>query len=294
MHRKTLIAAALSAVLALGAVPAMAQDEPVQIYGADLMTDQEKQDYLRELKACRNAEELSAFRLEHYRKIAERARARGATLADWAGYTRGEGGVIFGLGDIVYGWRFMSDAERAAYIDKLRALPTAEEQLKFMVEHHAQMMERAKQQRAPLAETSDPYGYQIYGADLMTPDEIAQYRQKLAGLKTEQERERFYREHFRTIQARARQQLAGIADWGGNSMTGAGIGLGDMIYSWRLMSEDEYRKNVDKLRALPTAEDQIRFIVDLHKEMQARARAQGIRLPDVPAPFWYFAAEKGN
>ncbi|MEW6545268.1 MAG: hypothetical protein AB1411_16890, partial [Nitrospirota bacterium] len=252
------------------------------------------QDYLRELKACRNAEELSAFRLEHYRKIAERARARGATLADWAGYTPGEDGPIFGLGDIVYGWRFMNDQERAAHIEKLRSLPTAEAQLKYMVEQHARMMERARQQQMPLAAESDPFGYQIYGADLMTPDEIQQYRKELAGLQTEQARERFYRNHFRTIQGRAKQQLAGISDWGGNSMTGAGIGLGDMIYSWRLMSEDEYRKNVDKLRALPTAEDQIRFIVDIHKEMQARARAQGIRLPDVPAPFWYFAAEEGK
>lgn len=294
MHRKTLIAAALSAVLGLGAVPAMAQDEPVQIYGADLMTGQEKQDYLRELKACRNAEELSAFRLEHYRKIAERARARGATLADWAGYTHGEGGPIFGLGDIVYGWRFMSDQERAAHIEKLRSLPTAEGQLKYMVEQHARMMERARQQSMPLMEQGDPYGYQIYGADLMTPDEIQQYRKELAGLRSELARERFYRGHFRTIQARAKQQLAGISDWGGNSMTGAGIGLGDMIYSWRLMSEDEYRANVDKLRSLPTAEDQIRFILDIHKEMQTRALAQGIRLPDVPAPFWYFAAEEGK
>jgi|GEM_PF-6669937 len=294
MYRKTLIAAALGVALAFGSAPGMAQDEPVQIYGADLMSEQEKQDYLRELKACRSAEELSAFRMEHYRTIAERARARGASLADWAGYTHTDSGPIAGLGDIVYGWRFMSDQERAEHVEKLRSLPTAEAQLDYMVEHHAKMMERARQQRMPLVEQSDPYGYQIYGADLMSKEEIDQYRKELAGLRSEQAREAFYRKHFRTIQGRAQQQLAGISDWSGNSMTGAGIGLGDMIYSWRLMTEDEYRKNVEKLRALPTAEDQIRFIIDIHKEMQARALAQGIRLPDVPAPFWYFAAEEGK
>mgnify|MGYP000278533831 CR=1 FL=1 len=292
MHRKTLIAAALAAVLAFSAVPGLTQDEPVQIYGADLMTEQEKQDYLRELRACRTPEELSAFRLSHYRTIAERARERGGTLADWAGYARSESGPIFGLGDIVYGWRYMSDAERAAHVEKLRSLPTAEAQLEYMVEHHAQMMERARQKPMAPMEESDPYGYQIYGADLMSPAELKQYRDELASLKTEAERQRFYREHFSRVQARAKGQLAGISDWGGNSMTGAGIGLGDMIYGWRLMSEDEYRHNVEKLRALPTAEDQIRFIIDIHKEMQARASAQGIRLPDAPAPFWYFETEE--
>lgn len=294
MHRKIAIAAALSAVLALGAMPSQAQEAPVAIYGADLMTEQEKQEYLRELQACRTPEELAAFRMEHYHMISQRALQRGATISDWAGYDDTPDGPIIGLGDIVYGWRFMSDTERDAHIAKLASLPTAEDQLDYLVAHHAQMMARAREARMELVSEPGPYGYEIYGVDLMTPEEVQQYREELAGLKTEAERERFYREHQMRIQARAQDELAGISDWGGNSMTGSGIGLGDMIYGWRLMTEQEYQDNVEKLRALPSAEDQVRFIIEVHEAMQQRALSRGIRLPEVPAPFWYYAIEKGK
>lgn len=78
---------AISLCLALGiTAPAAAQmqSDPMQerIYGYELMTPQERTEYHARLRALNTEQEREAFRLEHYRKMQERAKAQGKTLPD--------------------------------------------------------------------------------------------------------------------------------------------------------------------------------------------------------------------
>lgn len=67
-------------VLTLAWLPATAQDD--QIYGRQLMTEQERAEYREQMRNLRTQEEREQFRREHHRKMQERAKARGMTLPD--------------------------------------------------------------------------------------------------------------------------------------------------------------------------------------------------------------------
>ncbi len=83
---------ALSLFMALGvAAPAAAQmqsRDPMQmqdrerIYGYELMTPQERTEYQARMRALNTEQEREALRLEHHRKMQERAKAQGRTLPD--------------------------------------------------------------------------------------------------------------------------------------------------------------------------------------------------------------------
>jgi hypothetical protein len=85
---------ALSLCVAVGiAAPAAAQmpspkasQAPGQdgdvIYGSQLMTQQERYEYRTRMRSLRTQEEREAFRLEHHRKMQERAKAQGKSLPD--------------------------------------------------------------------------------------------------------------------------------------------------------------------------------------------------------------------
>lgn len=85
---------ALSLCMAMGiAAPAAAQMQtPGQsqmreqdrepIYGSELMTLQERNEYQAQMRALKTEQEREAFRLEHHKKMQERAQAQGKTLPD--------------------------------------------------------------------------------------------------------------------------------------------------------------------------------------------------------------------
>ncbi|HQT27649.1 MAG TPA: hypothetical protein PLK99_13830, partial [Burkholderiales bacterium] len=62
---------------------------------------------------------------------------------------------------------------------------------------------------------------QIYGSQLMTPQERTEYRAKMRSLKTRQEREAFRLEHHKQMQERARARGMQLPD-----MPPAGGGMG--------------------------------------------------------------------
>ena len=90
MTRISLIAAAIAAgalvVTSLGAVaqtPAPAQAQTQQrIYGSQLMTVQERNEYQQQVRALNTQQERDQFRSEHHTKMLERAKERGVTLPD--------------------------------------------------------------------------------------------------------------------------------------------------------------------------------------------------------------------
>jgi hypothetical protein len=62
------------------------------------------------------------------------------------------------------------------------------------------------------ANTATPADQQIYGWQLMTPQERATYQNKMRSLKTQQEREQFRLEHHRLMQQRAQERGLTLPD----------------------------------------------------------------------------------
>lgn len=64
------------------------QQQPMQtqnrepIYGSKLMTRQERAEYRARVRSLKTKEEREAFRMEHHRKMQERAREKGKALPD--------------------------------------------------------------------------------------------------------------------------------------------------------------------------------------------------------------------
>ena len=55
-------------------------DEPV--YGSQLMTEQERQEHRAKMQSMKTEAERDRYRMEHHKKMQERAKERGVTLPD--------------------------------------------------------------------------------------------------------------------------------------------------------------------------------------------------------------------
>lgn len=53
-----------------------------RVYGSQLMTQQERAEHRAKMRGLKTREERDAYRLEHHRKMQERAREKGLTLPD--------------------------------------------------------------------------------------------------------------------------------------------------------------------------------------------------------------------
>lgn len=53
-----------------------------QIYGSQLMTMRERNEYQAKMRSMKTEEEREAYRLEHHKQMQERAREKGITLPD--------------------------------------------------------------------------------------------------------------------------------------------------------------------------------------------------------------------
>lgn len=58
----------------------------------------------------------------------------------------------------------------------------------------------------------------------------------------------------------------------------------ETVYGWQLMSEQERKEHRDKLRSFRTEQEREAYRQEHHERMQARAREQGVTLPDRPQP----------
>lgn len=66
----------------------------------------------------------------------------------------------------------------------------------------------------------------VYGSQLLTRQERAQYQTKMRSLKTEQEREAFRLEHHKEMQERAKAQGVTLPETPPNPRPGMGPGMG--------------------------------------------------------------------
>ena len=93
MIKRPLIMSALATALILSAGFAFAADQApaqeqtqtkkqVQVYGSQLMTQQERAEYRAKMRAAKTAEEREQIRKEHHESMKARAKERGVTLPD--------------------------------------------------------------------------------------------------------------------------------------------------------------------------------------------------------------------
>jgi hypothetical protein len=102
--KNTLIVSTLAATLMLAASPVFAAEQQEQIYGSQLMTQQERNEFRAKMRAAKTAEERERIRKEHHERMKERARARGLMLPDeppdrGSGMRSGKAGTGPGGGD---------------------------------------------------------------------------------------------------------------------------------------------------------------------------------------------------
>jgi len=99
-HLSTLVLSLCMALAghAYGADPARSRDTQQtqtqaqeQAYGYELMTPQERNEYQTRMRATKTEQEREALRLEHHKKMQERAKAQGKTLPDMPPADRGPG-----------------------------------------------------------------------------------------------------------------------------------------------------------------------------------------------------------
>lgn len=102
MKAKYLMTIAFAGVLALPLVAAVAveneqleQKEQAQVqqqvYGWQLMTDEERAEHRAKMRSATSSEEREAYRQEHHKLMQARAEAKGLTIPDQPGQ-RGRGG----------------------------------------------------------------------------------------------------------------------------------------------------------------------------------------------------------
>lgn len=56
------------------------------------------------------------------------------------------------------------------------------------------------------------------------------------------------------------------------------------VYGWELMTQQERNEHRTKMRSFKTEQERERYRNEHHKKMQARAKEQGVTLPDKPLP----------
>ncbi|MCW9025272.1 MAG: hypothetical protein OQK73_11435 [Gammaproteobacteria bacterium] len=80
---KTLITTFVFFIITLSPLNTVwAQDQGQQVYGWQLMTQQERAEHRQKMQSMNTFEEREAYRLEHHNMMQERAREQGITLPD--------------------------------------------------------------------------------------------------------------------------------------------------------------------------------------------------------------------
>lgn len=89
----------LVGVLALG-IPGTSVLAAEQVYGSQLMTQQEQNEHRAKMQSMNTSEERERYRMEHHMKMQERAKEQGVTLPDsppmGSGRGQGQGGGMGG------------------------------------------------------------------------------------------------------------------------------------------------------------------------------------------------------
>ena len=102
MNTKYIVLAGALSILApsYAALAADQQQSQNQVYGWQLMSEQERNEYHTKMQNMKTAQEREQYRMEHHKMMQERAKAQGKTLPDMphSGQGMGGGGMHQGSG----------------------------------------------------------------------------------------------------------------------------------------------------------------------------------------------------
>ena len=123
------------------------------MYGEQLFTQQERDDYRKRMQEAKTPEERTKIRDEVHATAQARAKEKGITLPE----PRGPGGPSGGRGRM-YGEQLFTQQERDDYRKRMQEAKTPEERTKIRDEVHAQAQARAKEKGITLPEPRGPRG----------------------------------------------------------------------------------------------------------------------------------------
>jgi hypothetical protein len=235
--RRTLIAAAVALAAGFAALPAFAQPTsppaapgapPKRPYANQLMTQEERDAFRKQMQDAKTPEERTKIRDAQRAEMQKRAAAQGIPLEGRGGQPR------------LYGAELMTPEERNAYIEKMQSAKTPEERLKLRDEHRAEMQKRAKEKGVTLPEPPGPGAdkgpgpgpgggqtarrSQIYGDELFTPEERRVFFDQMKAAKTPEERAKIQAERRAIADARAKEKGITLPEVGPRTPGGPGPG----------------------------------------------------------------------
>lgn len=184
-----------SALLLLSAPLALAQDDSEPIYGEELMSATEQEQFRARNRALRTDEERRVLQEQHRQEMQTRARERGVDAP-------------------IFGQRLMTREEQAQHRARMRDLRTGEELARFQAEHRQRMLARARERRQNNPDVAAPGDTpkQDRGRELMTEEERRRHRHEMRSKTTEEERERVRREEHEEMKERARERGVELPD----------------------------------------------------------------------------------
>lgn len=123
------------------------QQERDLIYGAELMTDQEKLQYQNRLRELATEGERIEFRVQHQAQMQQRAKERGTTLKGLLTRTQiqDQERVRQNERQQIYGYSLMTQSELDKYRERLRLAVTEQDREQIRAAHRSSMQQRAKE-----------------------------------------------------------------------------------------------------------------------------------------------------
>ncbi|MGE5791943.1 MAG: hypothetical protein ACM36B_04600, partial [Bacteroidota bacterium] len=184
-----------------------------QMYGEQLFSQQERDDYRKRMQEAKTPEERTKIRDEARATAQARAKEKGITLPEPRG-PRGPGGPGGGPGRM-YGEQLFSQQERDDYRKRMQEAKTPEDRTKIRDEIHATAQARAKEKGITLPEPRGPGGPgggprggrgQMYGEQLFSQQERDDYRKRMQEAKTPEDRVKIRDEARALADARAKEK----------------------------------------------------------------------------------------
>ena len=130
----------------------MLQQKKDLIYGAELMTEQDKLQYQNHLRELADEKQRVEFRLQHQTKMQQRAKERGVSLA--LAPTREQLQMQERARQMerqqIYGYSLMTQSELEQYREQIRSATSEQERDKIRAAHRVSMQQRAKERGVTL------------------------------------------------------------------------------------------------------------------------------------------------
>ena len=180
-----------------------------------------------------------------------------------------------------FGPQLISEEEQADYRAKIRTAKTPEAAEAIREAHYQLMKARAKEKGVALPEQRPPVGGSIgnvFGPQLQSEEERAAYRAKIRSAKNAETVDKVRNEHHEELVVRAKE-MGVVPPESTPGKSGASGGIMGAIFGPQLMTEEEQAAYRARLRKAKSQEERDRIRAEHQRELQARAKANGVTLP---------------